>query len=68
MEKYLAMVSTLFISFPHSSLHSSIAYSSTVHTILAYNAELKDTDIQRRTEGHDTDSTFVTETEVRRLS
>ena len=46
----------LFTSFFPYTLHSSIAYSSTVHTILIYNAELNDTDIQRRNEWHDTDS------------
>ena len=46
----------LFTSIFPCTLHSSIAYSSRVHTVLIYNAEPNDTDIQRRTEWHDTDS------------
>jgi hypothetical protein len=55
-EKYLVDSVYLFIFFISHPLYSPNAHTTLLHTILARNAEPKDTDKQRRPEGHDTDS------------
>jgi len=61
MEKYLVDGFNsvhLFNSFFPYTLHSSIAYSSRVYTILIYNAELNDTAQTYNAELNDTTGTF----------